>query len=163
MRVLLIDLLVERAEFGHGGNQEVIRPMAKISNVEVLLVTPQMQSFEAGEKVRGKTHVKLEEIDVPNWDYDYDFWSESKVELEGRKINFNRIIMPMNEDEEEMISWLKKMELDAVVCSGSRRNVSIWEKWMSPTETLFRAAAKSGIPTLGICFGHQLVCHSLGS
>ena len=43
MRVLLIDLLVERAEFGHGGNQEVIRPMAKISNVEVLLVTPQMQ------------------------------------------------------------------------------------------------------------------------
>ena len=50
----------------------------------------------------------------------------------------------MNEDEKEMISWLKKMELDAVVCSGSRRNVSIWEKWMSPTETLFRAAAKSG-------------------
>ncbi|MEL0310570.1 MAG: type 1 glutamine amidotransferase [Candidatus Poseidoniales archaeon] len=163
MRVLLIDLLVERAEFGHGGNQEVIRPMAKISNVEVLLVTPQMQSFEAGEKVRDKPHMKLEEIDVPNWDYDYDFWSESKVELEGRKINFNRIIMPMNEDEEEMISWLKKMELDAVVCSGSRRNVSIWEKWMSPTETLFRAAAKSGIPTLGICFGHQLLCHSLGS
>ena len=71
--------------------------------------------------------------------------------------------MPMNEDEEEMISWLKKMELDAVVCSGSRRNVSIWEKWMRPTETLFRAAAKSGIPTLGICFGHQLLCHSLGS
>ncbi len=102
MRVLLIDLLVERAEFGHGGNQEVIRPMARMSNVEVLLVTPQMQSFKAGEKVRDNPHMKLEEIDVPNWDYDYDFWSESKVELEGRTINFSRIIMPMNENEEEI-------------------------------------------------------------
>ena len=36
----MIDLLVERAEFGHGGNQEVIKPLAALSNVEVLLVTP---------------------------------------------------------------------------------------------------------------------------
>ena len=50
LRVLMIDLLVERAEFGHGGNQEVIKPLAALSNVEVLLVTPQMQSFDAGKK-----------------------------------------------------------------------------------------------------------------
>ena len=29
IRVLLLDLLVERAEFGHGGNQEVIRPLSE--------------------------------------------------------------------------------------------------------------------------------------
>ena len=29
----MIDLLVERAEFGHGGNQEVIKPLAALSNV----------------------------------------------------------------------------------------------------------------------------------
>ena len=64
----MIDLLVERAEFGHGGNQEVIRPMAALSDIEVLLITPQMQSFEAGSKIQSNADVQLEEIDVPNWD-----------------------------------------------------------------------------------------------
>ena len=50
IRILLLDLLVERAEFGHGGNQEVIRPFLKNVDVEVLLLTPQMQSFESGNK-----------------------------------------------------------------------------------------------------------------
>jgi GMP synthase-like glutamine amidotransferase len=163
LRVLLIDLLVERAEFGHGGNQEVIKPLAALSDVEVLLVTPQMQSFDAGEKVQQNSEIKLMESDAPHWDYEYEFWSEKEVKMGERNINFKRILMPMHENEEEMRNWIVKMKLDAVVCSGSRRNVSIWEEWMSPTETMFRAAAKSGVPTLGICFGHQLLCHSLGS
>ena len=162
-RVLMIDLLVERAEFGHGGNQEVIKPIAALSDVEVLLLTPQMQSFEAGGKIQSEAEVKLEENDVPYWDEGYEFWNQMEVELEGKKINFRRIIMPMHEDESRMRSWLEELNLDAVVCSGSRKNVSIWEKWMGPTETMFRVAAKSGTPTLGICFGHQLLCHSLGS
>ena len=159
----MIDLLVERAEFGHGGNQEVIKPLAALSNVEVLLVTPQMQSFDAGEKTNHNSETKLMESDVPNWDYEYDFWSDMEVTLEERKIKFSRIVMPMHENEKEMENWIIELNLDAVVCSGSRRNVSIWEEWMGPTETMFRAAAKSGTPTLGICFGHQLLCHSLGS
>ena len=159
----MIDLLVERAEFGHGGNQEVIKPLAALSNVEVLLVTPQMQSFDAGEKTNHDSETKLIESDVPNWDYEYDFWSDIEVTLAERNIKFSRIVMPMHENEEEMRNWIIELNLDAVVCSGSRRNVSIWEEWMGPTETMFRAAAKSGTPTLGICFGHQLLCHSLGS
>ena len=59
LRVLLIDLLVERAEFGHGGNQEVIKPLAALSDVEVLLVTPQMQSFDAGGKIQRDSEIKL--------------------------------------------------------------------------------------------------------
>jgi len=35
IRILLLDLLVARAEFGHGGNQEVIRPFLKNADVEV--------------------------------------------------------------------------------------------------------------------------------
>lgn len=159
----MIDLLVERAEFGHGGNQEVIKPLAALSNVEVLLVTPQMQSFDAGEKTNHDSETKLIESDVPNWDYEYDFWSDIEVTLAERNIKFSRIVMPMHENEGEMRNWIIELNLDAVVCSGSRRNVSIWEEWMGPTETMFRAAAKSGTPTLGICFGHQLLCHSLGS
>ncbi len=162
-RVLIIDLLVERAEFGHGGNQEVIKPLVALSDVQVLLVTPQMQSFEEENSINSDPEIKLTKSDVPNWDHEYDFWDEKDVEIGGKSVNFKRILMPMHKDEREMKKWIIDLELNAVVCSGSRRNVSMWEDWMSPTETMLRIAAKSGIPTLGICFGHQLLCHSLGS
>ena len=37
VRVLMVDLLVERETFGHGGNQEVVRPFAAAGDVELLL------------------------------------------------------------------------------------------------------------------------------
>ena len=163
IRVLLLDLLVERAEFGHGGNQEVIRPFLKNSEVEVLLLTPQMQTFESGHKTEKEVEIPLGKEDVPNWDDEYPFWENNIVELESRKVNFHRIIMPMHNDDTKMKKWVEDLSVDALVCSGSRRNVSIWEEWMGPAATLMRVVANSGTPTLGICFGHQLLCHSLGS
>jgi len=71
--------------------------------------------------------------------------------------------MPMQEDDARMGEWLEELGVDAVVCSGSRRNVSMWEDWMGPTASLMRASALAGRPTLGICFGHQLLCHALGA
>ena len=62
-----------------------------------------------------------------------------------------------------MSQWLSNLGMDAVVCSGSRRNVTMWEEWMESAASLMRVAAISGSPTLGICFGHQLLCKSLGS
>lgn len=35
-------------------------------------------------------------------------------------------------------------------------------RWLGPTKALVRAAAADGIPTLGICLGHQLVAAALG-
>ena len=161
-RVLMVDLLVERATFGHGGNQEVVRPFAAHGDVELLLVTPQMQSFEAGAKA-DLGELALREEDVPHWDDEFPFWQSTSVDLEGREISFSRIVMPMHEDDARMSDWLNSLGVDAVVCSGSRRNVSMWEDWMGPTASLVRASALSGRPTLGICFGHQLLCHALGS
>ena len=158
----MVDLLVERETFGHGGNQEVVRPFAALGDVELLLVTPQMQSFEAGKKAE-LGEVTLSEEDVPHWDDDFPFWQSTTVELEGRTVCFRRIVMPMIENDADMLNWLESITVDAVVCSGSRRNVSMWEDWMAPAASLVRASANAGKPTLGICFGHQLLCHALGA
>lgn len=163
LRVLVLDLLVERSEFGHGGNQEVVSPMTRDGDVEVLLVTPQMQSIDSGRKAAGEGLVLLSEKDVPHWDHDYDFWSSCEVEMSGGSARFTRIALPMEINDREMKDWLGSIDVDAVVCSGSRRNVTMWEGWMDSAASLMRVASTSGMPTLGICFGHQLLCKSLGS
>ena len=162
-RVIIIDLLVERSEFGHGGNQEVIQPIAERGAVEVLLVTPQMQSEEAGLRAQEEGLVEISENDVPNWDYEYPFWEDCSMEMHGNEVIFRRIAMPLHGDDELTEDWVRTIGPDAVVCSGSRRNVTMWEEWMSGGGSLLRCSSRMGIPTLGICFGHQLLCHSLGA
>jgi|TARA_B100000214_G_scaffold90504_1_gene62497 GMP synthase-like glutamine amidotransferase len=163
IRVILIDLLVERSEFGHGGNQEVIQPIAEGGSVEVLLVTPQMQSEEVGLRAQEEGLVRISESDVPNWDYEYPFWEECSMEMFGNDVIFRRVAMPLHGDDALTEGWIRSIEPDAVVCSGSRRNVTMWEEWMSGGGSLMRCSSRMGIPTLGICFGHQLLCHSLGA
>jgi GMP synthase-like glutamine amidotransferase len=162
-RVIIIDLLVERSEFGHGGNQEVIQPIAEAGAVEVLLVTPQMQSEEAGLRAQKEGLVDISEDDVPNWDYEYPFWEDCRMEMHGNEVIFRRVAMPLHGDDELTEAWIRNIGPDAVVCSGSRRNVTMWEEWMSGGGSLLRCSSRMGIPTLGICFGHQLLCHSLGA
>tara|TARA_B100001989_G_scaffold91737_1_gene63876 strand:- start:2813 stop:3718 length:906 start_codon:yes stop_codon:yes gene_type:complete len=162
-RVILIDLLVERSEFGHGGNQEVIQPIAERSAVEVLLVTPQMQSEEAGSRAQEEGIVRISENEVPTWDYEYPFWEECSMEMHGNEVVFRRIAMPLHGDDVMTRDWIRAIGPDAVVCSGSRRNVTMWEEWMSGAGSLMRCSSRMGIPTLGICFGHQLLCHALGA
>jgi GMP synthase-like glutamine amidotransferase len=162
-RVIIIDLLVERSEFGHGGNQEVIQPIAEAGAVEVLLVTPQMQSEEAGLRAQKEGLVDISEDDVPNWDYEYPFWGDCRMEMHGNEVIFRRVAMPLHGDDELTETWIRSIGPDAVVCSGSRRNVTMWEEWMSGGGSLMRCSSRMGIPTLGICFGHQLLCHSLGA
>ena len=163
LRVVLMDLLVERSEFGHGGNQEIVSPIAEGGELEVLLVTPQMQSEEAGIRSQEEGIVGLTEEDVPNWDDEFPFWEGCSVELSGNLVTFKRIAMPLQGDDEGTKNWLKMIKPDAVICSGSRRNVSMWEEWMGAGASLLRCSSKMGIPTLGICFGHQLLCQSLGA
>ncbi len=162
-RVILIDLLVERSEFGHGGNQEVIQPIAERGSVEVLLVTPQMQSEESGLRAQEEGLVGISEIDVPNWDYDYPFWEQCNLEMNGNEVVFRRIAMPLHGDDQLTEAWIRTIGPDAVVCSGSRRNVTTWEVWMDGAGSLMRCSSRMGVPTLGICFGHQLLCHALGA
>jgi len=162
-RVLLIDLLVERSEFGHGGNQEIVSPIAESGPVEVLLLTPQMQSEESGDMAQEGGMFPLSEEHVPNWDDDFPFWKECVLEMSGNEVFFRRIAMPLHGDDKLTSIWIESLSPDAVICSGSRRNVTMWENWMDGGASVLRCSSGMGVPTLGICFGHQLLCKSLGA
>ncbi len=172
LRVVLLDLLVERAEFGYGGNVEILKPLAeRFSTVEVWLLTPQYQSPDVGRRALAQAHahpISIEEEDVPAWDYDFPFETQPDAsELKGLyqggggDVTFERVALPTT-DALGMESWLAANSVDVVICSGSRRNVSMWEDWMSPASALLQAATILPLPTLGICFGHQLLCTALG-
>lgn len=51
---------------------------------------------------------------------------------------------------------------DVVVPLGSRWGVNDAFPWMESEATMVREAHAAGVPTLGVCFGGQLIAHALG-
>ena len=81
MRILILDLLAERIEFGHGGNIEMIKPFTDFnSEIEVFLVTPQYETYTQFERLELK---KIKKGNVPNWDDDVEFKSEFSDVIDG--------------------------------------------------------------------------------
>jgi GMP synthase-like glutamine amidotransferase len=52
--------------------------------------------------------------------------------------------------------------LDAILITGSAAGVYDALGWIAPLEDFVRTAHASATPTVGICFGHQLIAQALG-
>jgi GMP synthase (glutamine-hydrolysing) len=52
---------------------------------------------------------------------------------------------------------------DGIVISGSPRSLVEPEPWMHEAAETVRRADDAGVPTLGVCFGHQLVAFAYGA
>lgn len=53
-------------------------------------------------------------------------------------------------------------ECDGWLVSGSSSSVYDDEPWIAPAEAFLRDAVDAAVPTIGICFGHQLLAQALG-
>jgi len=53
-------------------------------------------------------------------------------------------------------------EVEAIVITGSSANVPNREPWMLASEAYLREVVRLGVPTFGICFGHQILAQALG-
>ena len=147
MRILMFDLLVERETFGHGGNQEVVQPFIPRKNVELLLLTPQMQSLESGEKTEKETQVTLSEEDVPHWDDEYEFWESNDVDFDGHMANFHRIVMPMHTNHIIRCPPLSSTTLTTArcLCTGSSGDIKVvLFAWILSHHDIIRLCSGSG-------------------
>ncbi|MCC3306539.1 type 1 glutamine amidotransferase [Sneathiella sp. HT1-7] len=54
------------------------------------------------------------------------------------------------------------LECDAWILTGSKHGVYEDFDWISPLEVFVRKLIASGQPTVGICFGHQLMAQAMG-
>jgi GMP synthase (glutamine-hydrolysing) len=50
----------------------------------------------------------------------------------------------------------------AIVITGSSANVPTREPWILRAEEWLRGVVETGVPTFGICFGHQILAQALG-
>lgn len=85
---------------------------------------------------------------------DFDDWISGGMDLNGQPVR----VCQVDEGGE-----LPEVDgLAGVVISGSAAMVTDGHDWSERTAEWLRSAVPSGLPILGICFGHQLLAHAMG-
>jgi GMP synthase (glutamine-hydrolysing) len=133
-----------------------------IKKMRVLVIT--MAPFTAAETLGGftgllKWSLRQTEARQPQFSFKYADqlqWSEIKPCLVKGGYNDARAIFPSREQ-------MFQQGVGAVVVSGSSTMVTDREPWSEATAEWLRSVLiGSEIPSLGVCYGHQLLSHALG-
>jgi len=53
-------------------------------------------------------------------------------------------------------------DADAIVITGAHEHITDGQPWVEHAAAWIRRMISDGVPVLGICYGHQLLAHSLG-
>jgi GMP synthase (glutamine-hydrolysing) len=85
---------------------------------------------------------------------DFEHWIQSGIDLDSMPI---QITDPRDED-----TFPAMNKVAGVVVTGSRCMVTDRAAWSEASALWLRRLVETGIPVLGICFGHQLLAHAMG-
>ncbi len=80
--------------------------------------------------------------------------------VDGMGINGQARVTTVEPQEDQRLPGYR--QYTAVIISGSNAMVTDNHAWVKSAEKWVRQAVASGIPFLGICFGHQLLASALG-
>ena len=81
---------------------------------------------------------------------------EAMFDRTGQDFSYNTINVAAGEPLPDLDA------LEAVVITGSAAGVYDVLPWMEPLRVFIRQAYQQRLPTLGICFGHQIMADALG-
>ncbi|RLE24999.1 MAG: glutamine amidotransferase [Acidobacteria bacterium] len=87
-------------------------------------------------------------------DGDFEDWIAAGMGLNGQPVQVCRV------DQGEALPAPE--DIEGVVITGSPAMVTQRLDWSEATAEWLRRAVPSGLPILGICYGHQLLAHALG-
>ncbi len=95
---------------------------------------------------------------------------EEEIDFNANEFENMRDFLNLTENDFELVEYrvtegewpVAKNECDAYLITGSPKGVYDREAWIAELGEFIRACHQQSIKMVGICFGHQILAHSLG-